>query len=178
MHIDGARLVVIGEAAGANLASLAGTAASAPLFRAELVNPQVDIRPLGVVALFPPVDFGQLDALLQKQDCDVSHGGHAGADSFEGRYLGGALAEVPDKVKATNPITYIDAQTPPFLIENGSADCMVGAGQSQLLVAALKKANRSVDYTLIPGAGHGGKAFETSENAKKIAKWVTSVLES
>lgn len=173
LHLDGARLVVMGESAGANLASLAGVAATAPLMRAELVDPHADIRPLGVVALFPPVDFAQLDSLLARQGCTGQ--AHAQAGSFEARYLGGAFTTVPERVKAANPITYIDAQTPPFLIQNGSADCMVGTGQSQLLVAALKAAGRNVTYTLIPGAGHGGAPFETPQNAALIADWVARI---
>lgn len=176
-HIDTSKLVMMGESSGANLAALSGTAFDSSVMRGALNNPQADIRPLGVVALYPPVDFLQLDRLMIKQGC-TQGANHSEPDSFESQYLGGQIQKKKAEARAANPITYIDSNTPPFFVENGSNDCQVGTAQSQLLVNALKKKKIAVDYTLLEGAGHGGKAFEENQNVMKIVQWVKALYQN
>ena len=57
-----------------------------------------------------------------------------------------------------NPITYVKKDSPPFLIMHGDKDPMVPFGQSELFVAALKKAGADVTFRPVKGAGHGGPA--------------------
>lgn len=175
-QLDPQRLVTMGESAGANLAALSGTAAGATVMRGALVNPQADIRPQGVVALYPPVDFLQLDTLLAQQGCHDAT--HDSGDSFESRYLGGPLQRMRNAAITSNPITYIDEKTPPFFVENGDNDCKVGTAQSILLVDALRTKQIPTTYVQLKGAGHGGSAFEAKDNADRIAKWTLSVLGS
>lgn len=160
--------VMFGESAGANLASLVGTAYDAPLFRKNLADGSVDLRPEKVIALYPPVDMGQIDAMLVQQGCPASAINHGEAGSFESLYLGAAVAQSPDLVAQANPVTYASAGDPPFFIESGSADCNVGAGQGRLLAKALNEAGASATYHVLNGAGHGGLAFETEENVARM----------
>jgi acetyl esterase/lipase len=55
-----------------------------------------------------------------------------------------------------------------------NSDCMVGSGQSGLLVAALKQSGVPVQYDQFPGASHGGSQFETPENIRKIISFIHS----
>ena len=66
---------------------------------------------------------------------------------------------MPDKASATNPITYIDAADPPFLLQVGSADCLVPAAQTTILADALRKAGVPVELDMFEGAGHGDNSF-------------------
>jgi len=77
------------------------------------------------------------------------------AESPESLLIGGTIQENPDKVATANPITYISADAPAFLILHGTKDPLVSFNQSELLHAALE--NKGVDKTLITveGGGHG-----------------------
>lgn len=48
---------------------------------------------------------------------------HDPPDSFESKYIGGTIQEVPDKVARANPITYIsaDEKPPPFFLAHGKS---------------------------------------------------------
>jgi hypothetical protein len=83
---------------------------------------------------------------------------HNDASSPESKLVGAAIQTVPDVVKTTKPTNYIDPPDPPFLIQNGSADCIIPPVQSKNFADALSKAIGAdkVTYTLIDGAGHGG----------------------
>jgi acetyl esterase/lipase len=60
---------------------------------------------------------------------------------------------------AANPLTYIKATAPPFLIFHGTQDRLVSPSQTLLLHNALVAAGvRSTRYVL-EGAGHGDLAF-------------------
>lgn len=170
LHINPSQLAVFGESAGANLAALAGTAYQSPLFRSALLK-DADLEPMAVIAQYPPVDFLRIDPMLAAQGCNSSMM-HNAANSFESAYIGAPLASAAEKVAQSNPAHYASANSAPFFIQNGDADCNVGAGQSMLLVSALKHAGVPVSYELIHGAAHGGPAFETQDNIKKMVAFL------
>lgn len=174
-HINPDQLVLMGESAGANLAALAGTAADSKVMYGALDDEEADIRPQAVIALFPPVDFMQLDSLMQQQGCADAH--HGDADSFESQYLGGPLASKRAEAEAASPVTHIDAYTPPYFIQNGSADCEIGNAQAGLLATALQSRRIAVSYQQIEGAGHGGPQFESTANVDSILEWLAKTLE-
>jgi dipeptidyl aminopeptidase/acylaminoacyl peptidase len=53
-----------------------------------------------------------------------------------------------------NPITYIDAHDPPFLLLHGDADQIVPHCQSEMLHTALLQAGVPSQYILVPGGKH------------------------
>ncbi|MCB0109457.1 MAG: prolyl oligopeptidase family serine peptidase, partial [Caldilineaceae bacterium] len=59
------------------------------------------------------------------------------------------------KVTRANPITYVTADVPPFLIVHGDQDPLVPYGQSVLLVEALKQVGADVTFYTVNGGGHG-----------------------
>ncbi len=95
---------------------------------------------------------------------------HNSAESFESRYMGAVITSIPDKIKETNPETWIDAKDPPFLIAHGTADQNIPTQQSvgfaNKLAAALGA--DKVQLVVIPGAVHGGAAFEIESNMKTL----------
>ena len=70
--------------------------------------------------------------------------------------MGGPIQENPDRVARANPMTYVTAEAPPFLIVHGDQDPLVPHHQSELLAAALKKAGVPVTFYTVEGGGHGG----------------------
>ena len=63
--------------------------------------------------------------------------------------------EHPELVKRASPLTYVTPDDPVFLIVHGDQDTLVPVQQSQMLQAALEKAEVSSTLVIVPGAGHG-----------------------
>ena len=70
--------------------------------------------------------------------------------------MGGPIRDRPDEAARANPISYVTADDPPFLVVHGDADLLVPHHQSELLVAALRKGGVRVRFVTIPGGPHGG----------------------
>jgi acetyl esterase/lipase len=76
------------------------------------------------------------------------------------RYMNGpsnskGLVDDPTAKTAANPMIYINASDPPFLLFHGSKDPLVSPSQTLLLHTALRNAHvRSTRY-VVTGAGHG-----------------------
>ena len=158
-HLDPERFLAFGQSAGGNLASLVGTTGNAAVFdNPALGHPGVSSKVSAVIDWFGPSQFLQMDPQAREQGCPPDHGA---ADSPESAYLGAPIATVPDKVRAASPITYIDPEDPPFLLQKGTEDCLVPVGQSQLLAQALGKAGVPVELEMLKGAGHGDMGLST-----------------
>jgi dipeptidyl aminopeptidase/acylaminoacyl peptidase len=58
-----------------------------------------------------------------------------------------------------NPITYLDASDPSFLVIHGEADNVVPPCQSALFAAALQEVKRLNAYLTVPKGQHGPVTF-------------------
>jgi acetyl esterase/lipase len=179
--LDG-RIIAFGQSAGGNLASLLGTSGGEAFFEDEVLgNAKTSSAVQGVIDWFGPTDFLQMDAQAKAQGCPERAQTHGAADSPESQYLGGAIAEVPDRVRKANPITYISKDDPPFLLQKGTEDCIVPFAQSELLADALKSAGLKVSFDRIEGAGHGDMGspvprFSAAENIAKLLEFARRVF--
>ena len=150
-NIDPHRFVAWGSSAGGHMATLIGTAcgvaALEPPADATLGKASPCVQ--GVIDWYGIIDLGSNVTDLGKDDVP-------GMAPNESGYLGCDLpACPPDLLKAANPITYIDAKDPPFLIQNGAADVTVSPKQSQKLFAALQAAGVPAEIVMYPGVSHG-----------------------
>jgi acetyl esterase/lipase len=148
--LDPGRIAAGGASAGGHLAALLGTTGHV----AELdVGSHLDTssRVQAVVDFFGPTDFLQMDTHRLPEGMI-----HDPADSPESRLVGGPIQENPGKVARANPITYLRADAPPFLIVHGDRDPLVPHHQSELLAAALEEAGVPVTFYTVRGGGHGG----------------------
>jgi len=130
-----------------------------------------------VVDWFGPTDFLTMDKLFLESDVKPLQT-HNAADSPESRLLGKRITEVPDRVRAANPETYITEHAPPFFIQHGTEDPIIPAKQSVILCEKLKQAigHDNVRLELLEGASHGGEAFETAENIGKTLDFIDQCL--
>lgn len=175
--LDPTRIAAWGGSAGGHLAALAGTSGGiASLEDPSLGNPEQSSGVQAVVDWFGPIDFLQMDP--QFRASGIGRPDHSAATSPESRLLGGALADVPDRVAAANPATYITADDPPFLVQHGTRDPLVPTQQSARFAAALQEvlgADR-VTLELLDGAGHGGAAFSTPRNLSTVLDFLDRAL--
>ncbi|HSH95960.1 MAG TPA: prolyl oligopeptidase family serine peptidase, partial [Roseimicrobium sp.] len=103
---------------------------------------------------------------------------HAATDSPEAKLIGGAILENKEKAAKANPIEYITATDPAYLIVHGDKDPTVAPNQSQLLYDALRKAGISVRYHTIHGAGHGGPGFSGKDVEQMVETFFDAQLKS
>lgn len=82
--------------------------------------------------------------------------------------LGGIVMDQPDKAKAVSALHQVSKDDVPFLILHGTADPGVPVDQSERLHLALQAAGVESTLKLIPGAGHGGKEFDSPESRALI----------
>jgi acetyl esterase/lipase len=156
-NIDTCRVAVIGESAGAHLASLLGTSAGVDnLEDFGLGSRTTTSRVHAVIALYPAIDFLQMDGHSPSVPPDSCSNPliHDAPNSPESELLGCQISICPDRVRFANPITYIDATDPPFKLYHGTFDCTSPPYQSVLMDSALRAANVFSSLTLVPHAQH------------------------
>ena len=86
--------------------------------------------------------------------------------------LGGVVMDQPEKAKAVSALHQVSKDDVPFLILHGAADPGVPVDQSERLHAALKAAGVESTLKLLPGAGHGGAAFDSPESRELIQSFL------
>jgi acetyl esterase/lipase len=170
LGLDPARLVLLGQSAGAFLA--VSTALS-------LV--EVGLRPRGVVSLFGPMDFSTMDQDMATLGRTPEMGATDPVDSAESQLLGYAVGENRAAARSVGPIgrlAQLREPLPPILIRHGDADPLIADLQAKRLREAWIAADpqSQVDYKLVPGAGHGGDAFETDPVKSEVLAFVQTAL--
>ncbi len=167
--LDPDHMAVGGSSAGGHLAALVGTSAGVESLEGKGGWSGVSSRVHAVVDFYGPTDlirFAQTPGYER----------HAKEDSPEARLLGGPPLKMIRAANQANPITYVDADDPPFLIIHGSQDRTVPPNQSRLLHEALKKAGVSSQLHIIEGAGHGGRAFSEPQITKMEEEFLQKTI--
>lgn len=150
--LDAAHIGVWGASAGGHLVALLGTSGEVKAFDAGADRDQSS-RVQAVADFYGPTDFRAMD----RHALPGSRLIHDSANSPESRLVGGLIQEKAqdEKVRAANPITFVTADDPPFLIVHGDQDPAVPHHQSELLYTALVAAKVPVRFVTVAGGGHG-----------------------
>jgi acetyl esterase/lipase len=170
LGLDPSRRVLLGQSAGAFLA-----------VTTALSLVEVGLSPRGVVSLFGPMDFSTMDQDMATLGRRPAMGATDAADSPESQLLGKPVGENREAARAVSPLARLDRlrePLPPILIRHGDADPLVADLQARRLREAwvAADAEAQVDYKLVPGAGHGGEAFETDPLRGEVVAFVTGAL--
>jgi len=150
---DASRSAAMGGSSGGHVVALWGT----------LSLPAED-KVKAVVDLYGPTDLLTMppNVLSEKRTrADLAKANGA-------LLLGGIVMDQPDKAKAVSALHQVSKDDVPFLILHGTADPGVPVDQSERLHAALKAAGVESTLKLLPGAGHGGKEFDSPESRALI----------
>jgi acetyl esterase/lipase len=149
-NLDANHLGAWGSSAGGHLVALLGTSGDVKEFDVG-DNLDQSSRVQAVCDYFGPTDLLQMDAHALAGATLK----HDSPQSPESKLIGGPIQENKGKAGRVNPIAYITADDPPFLIVHGDQDPLVPHHQSELLFEALKQANLPVRLHTMEGGGHG-----------------------
>jgi acetyl esterase/lipase len=149
-NIDSARLAAMGDSAGGHLASMVGLTNNLIGLEGTVGDKHGSSAVNAVVNWFGPAEF----LTMESQSIGRELGSKDAPDSAESRLLGATVQENRALAIAASPVTYVNGDAPPFLIQHGTADRLVAYQQSQILADALKEAGCDVTLNLIEGADH------------------------
>jgi len=175
-HLDPERVAAWGGSAGGYLSTMLGVSAGIPeLEDLSLGNPDQPCHVQAVVDWFGPTNFLKMDEQLAASGLTPMDGmEHSSANSPESLLLGGKITEIPERVKAANPETYIRKNAAPFLIQHGVADFTVPVQQSIGLAENLKRVcgDDKVILELLDGFEHGDRRFDSPTNVKRVLDFI------
>ena len=145
--IDAGRVAVWGESAGGYIVSMVGLTNGVKSFDVgNDLDQKSDVQ--AVVDKFGPSDVSKIAADFDPQTQTYYRVNNSFDPYLEGKATAGA-----------NPLTYIEATAPAFLIFHGSQDRLVSPSQTLLLHNALVAAGVHSTRYVLEGAGHGDLAF-------------------
>lgn len=178
--LDPNKIAAWGGSAGGYLATMLGTSAGIPeLEDLSLGNPGQPCNVQAVVAWFGPTNFLKMDQQLAENGLQSPPGyRHSEANSPESLLLGQVITEIPERVRAANPETYIRPGAPPFLLQHGTKDAVVPVQQSIEFAARLVQVlgKNNVILELIEGAEHADPKFEAPHNVAKVIEFIDKHL--
>lgn len=143
-HIDTSRISVMGYSAGAHLAMMVGYLGADSVLASPCAEPPVPIKT--VINFYGPTDL--VLAYNTTGSPQYSH-------QVMGEYLGGQLAEYPDRYKLLSPITHMRAGGPPMICFYPEKDRIVPMNQGRVLDTVLSNVFVKHELYFMPGSDHG-----------------------
>jgi len=156
--IDPSKIAIWGESAGGYLVAMVGVTNGIKTFDVgSNLDQSSDVQ--AVVNKFGATDTSTLAADFDQHTKDVDYA----KDNPVAQYIGIVpethLLDIRIATTAANPLTYIKASAPPFLILHGSQDRIISPSQTLTLHNALVAAGGHSTRYVLDGASHGDLAF-------------------
>lgn len=159
--IDPDRICIMGESAGATLASLVGVTGGVKEFE-QGDNLNVDSTVKAVVDFYGEVDLLHLTERPSLPPWIIED------------FLGWNYTE--ETAMVASAITYVNENTPPFLILHGDTDILVSPEQSKKFYDVLKQQGIDAELYMLEGVGHGADEFYQEEVLEIILKFLEKSL--
>jgi len=151
------KIVLIGESAGGQLASMAA------------LRPDPDGAVQGVVAFYTPSDLANLVRTSSMIPDNVREA--VKGTQFDDLLMAG--------LNEFSPINYVSAKSPPFLLIHGTDDNVVPFAQSERFCDKLRMAGVACELHPVAGGGHGIRAWQSlrfAEYKSAMVQWLQQVL--
>ena len=168
--IDPRKVAIWGESAGGYLVAMVGVTNGIKSFDVgNDLDQSSDVQ--AVINKFGATDTSKLAADFDQHTQDVDNAKDNSIAQYIGMNPETHLLDTRIATTVANPLTYINASAPPFLILHGSQDRLISPSQTLILHNALNAAGGHSTRYVIDGASHGDLAF--LGDAKAGLPWST-----
>lgn len=172
--IDPDRLGLMGASAGGHLACLAAVTAEDAKAAGGTAKPTVGTRVKAAAVFFPPTDFLNYGGRAVDARADDRMGQLIRRLAFPQGLGQQTDDELTQKVRQISPAHLVTPEAPPFLLIHGDADPVVPLQQSEVMLAALKKAGVPAELIVKKGGGHPWLTLH--EEVEVLADWFDKQL--
>lgn len=164
------KIAIWGSSSGGHYAALVGTTNNDKAWEGSVgnyLNENSSIQ--AVLDFYGPTNF--LTILNQS----TPHGLEVRVPALK-LLLGKPVEQDTALARKASPVFQVDPTDPPMFIVHGDQDNQVPVNQSLELMEAYKRNNLQYQLEIVPGAGHGGEAYNKKELMDKMNKFLEEVF--
>ena len=182
-QIDPDHLGITGGSAGGHLSLMLGTAGTAGDPKAKDPVDRVSSRVQAVACFFPPTDFlnwGKEGEVLDYKNMDRRFKAAIDFQILDSQDR--VFQHVTDEKKVIgllrdiSPASHVSSDDPPTLIIHGDKDKLVPLQQSEVMLAKLKEAGVSANWSCARAAGTAGQCC--GADLEKVRDWFDKHLKA
>jgi acetyl esterase/lipase len=91
-------------------------------------------------------------------------------------FIGGLPDDVAEVARLASPVAHVDAGDPPLLLFHGDQDPQMPINQAHELQGAYEALGLDVDFDVVHGAAHGGRAFYEGSHLTGMVEFMDRVI--